>query len=367
MRQPVTIKDVAQHAGCGVASVSRVLNDSGPSSADLRQRVIAAVDDLGFEFSEVGRSLQSSTTRTIGCVVPSLANPVYADAVQGAQETFRLAGYQTLLVCTNYDPEIETQAIRTLTAKQVDGFVLTVSDALASDGLKSIQNREIPHCLLFNMAPDDEQSWSVDDRSAAMAVADAFVEKGHRHVGFLALKFKSSDRARQRYQGFAEGCSRNGLKKPALLEIDEDSQNLTDLLNVFLQENPALTGIFASNDFLALATIRSARSLGLGVPEDLSIIGFDGIEVGTMVEPSLATIVTDPKMMGSGAARTVLSVIDGTPPPALPDPELSFSFRAGGSLAPPVAERADGEKAATLSPSNNPTKKNAKIQLERSK
>ncbi len=367
MRQQVTIKDVAQHAGCGVASVSRVLNGSGPSSVDLRQRVIAAVDELGFEFSEVGRSLQSSTTRTIGCVVPSLANPVYADAVQGAQEIFRLAGYQTLLVCTNYDPEIETQAIRTLTAKQVDGFVLTVNDALFSDGLKSIQNREIPHCLLFNLAPDDEQSWSVDDRSAAMTVADAFATNGHHHVGFLALKFKSSDRARQRYQGFVEGCLRNGLRKPALLEIDEDSENLTDLLKGFLTENPNLKGIFASNDFLALATIRSARSLGLSVPGDLSIIGFDGIEVGTMVEPSLATIATDPKMMGSGAAKTVLSVINGTPAPALPDPKLSFSFRAGGSLAPLAAERADGEKAATLSPSNYPTKKNAKIQLERSK
>lgn len=360
MRQSATIKDVAVHAGCGVATVSRVLNNTGSASAEMRQRVQTAAETLGFEFSEVGRSLQSSTTRTIGCVVPSLANPVFADAVQGAQESFQAAGYQTLLVCTNYDPEFETQAIRTLTAKQVDGFVLTVSDALTSEGLKSIQSRGIPHCLLFNMAPDDEQSWSVDDRSAASTVSDAFVEAGHSHVGFLALRFKSSDRARQRYRGFTEGCSRNGMKKPALLEIDEDSQNSTELLKQFLQDNPTLTGIFASNDFLALATIRSARALGLCVPDDLSIVGFDGIEVGTMVEPSLATIVTNPKSMGNGAARTVLSVLNGTPAPVLPDPELTFSFRTGGSLAAPAAERADGEKAATLSPSNNPAKKTVK-------
>jgi DNA-binding LacI/PurR family transcriptional regulator len=360
VRQPVTIKDVAHYAGCGVASVSRVLNRSGPSSAGLRQRVLAAVDELGFEFSEVGRALQSNTTRTIGCVVPSLANPVYADAVQGAQEAFRMAGYQTLLVCTNYDPEIEMQAIRTLTAKQVDGFVLTVSDARASDGFKLIQSREIPHCLLFNMAPDGEYSWSVDDCSAAMAVSDAFAEKGHRHVGFLALKFKSSDRARQRYEGFVEGSFRNGMIKPALLEIEEDSQNLNDLIKEFLRTNPTMTGIFASNDFLALAAIRSIRSLGMNVPRDLSIVGFDGIEVGKMVEPSLATILTDPRMMGDGAARTVLSIINGTPPTDTPDPTQSYSFRAGGSLAPVTAERADDEKVAAFSSSNNPTKKNAK-------
>lgn len=348
-----------------MATVSRVLNNSGSASAEMRIRVLAATDALGFEFSEVGRSLQSNTTRTIGCVVPSLANPVFADAVQGAQEAFQLAGYQTLLVCTNYDSQFETQAIRMLTAKQVDGFVLTVSDAHSSEGLELIQRRGIPHCLLFNMAPEKEQSWSVDDRSAATMVSDAFTEKGHTHVGFLALKFKSSDRARQRYQGFVEGCSRNSMKMPALLEIDEDSHELTSLLKEFLHENPTLTGIFASNDFLALATVRSLRALGLCVPDDLSIVGFDGIEVGTMVEPSLATIVTDPRMMGSGAARTVLSVIASKQPPNLPDPKTTFSFRAGGSLASAAAERADGEKAATLSPSKNPTKKNDKIQRER--
>lgn len=367
MRQPVTIKDVAQAAGCGVASVSRVLNGTGPSSAELRKRVRDAVDELGFEFSEIGRSLQSSTTRTIGCVVPSLANPVFADAVQGAQETFQAAGYQTLLVCTNYDTKSEVQVIRTLLAKQVDGFVLTVSDAASSDGLKSVQVREIPHCLLFNAAPENERSWSVDDRAAALTVAQAFKDEGHKQVGFLALKFKSSDRARLRYQGFVEGCAQYGIKEPALLEIDDDSENLTTLLQAFLERNPTLTGIFVSNDFLALATIRSARVLGLNVPTDLSIVGFDGIKVGTMVEPSLATIVTDPKMLGSGAAETVLSIINGNRPPKQPEPDLSFSFRAGGSLAPPAAERTDGEKGATFSPSNNPPKKNAKIQLERSK
>ncbi len=367
MRQPATIKDVAQRAGCGVATVSRVLNNTGPASAEMRRRVLAAVEVLDFQFSEVGRSLQSNTTRTIGCVVPSLANPVYADAVQGAQEAFQRAGYQTLLVCTNYNPEIEFQAIRTLIAKQVDGFVLTVSDAETSEGLAYIENRQVPYCLLFNTAPGDQISWSVADHSAAKTVADAFAENKHNDTGFLALKFQSSDRARQRYEGFVAGCAQNGMIKPALLEIDEDSQNLTDLLGMFLQENPDITGIFASNDFLALATIRSARALALEVPGDLSIIGFDGIEVGSMVEPSLATIVTDPKMLGAGAGKSVLSVINQTPPPDFPDPDLSFSFRAGGSLAPLFAESSDDGKVASFPPSNDLTQTDTHIQQERSK
>ena len=94
MHQSATIKDVAIKAGCGVATVSRVLNNTGSASPEMRKRVAAAVKELDFQFSEVGRSLQSSTTRTIGFVVPSIANPVYADALQGAQEVLNLSGYQ---------------------------------------------------------------------------------------------------------------------------------------------------------------------------------------------------------------------------------------------------------------------------------
>ena len=357
LRQPATIKDVASKAGCGVATVSRVLNNTGPASATMRQRVLDAVNELDFQFSEVGRSLQSRKTRTIGCVVPSIANPVYADTVQGAQEVLQRAGFQTLLVCTNYNSDIEEQAIRTLIAKQVDGIVLTVGDAKTSEGLNLIENRQVPHCLLFNAAPENHVSWAVDDHAAAGTVADVFAENGHLNTGFLALNFQSSDRARQRYEGFVERCAHNGMSKPALLEVEEDSPEMTSLLGAFLEDNPNLTGIFASNDLLALAIIRSARKLSLKVPGDLSIVGFDGIKVGLMVEPSLATIVTDPRMLGAYAGKTVLSMINDTAPPHMPDSYQTYSFRAGGSLAPLVAESADGGKDVAFPPSRDPTKR----------
>lgn len=351
MRQPATIKDVATRAGCGIGTVSRVLNNSGPASANMRQRVLEAAKDLEFEFSEVGRSLQSNHTRTIGVVVPSLVNPVYADAVQGVQEVFQKAGYQTLLACTNYDNDTETNAIRTLIAKQVDGFVLTVSDAAESEGLALIQRREVPHCLLFNMAPDGQSSWSVDDRAAAHMVAYAFSENRHTHIGFLALRLQRSDRARQRFEGFSQGCAEFGMRPPALLELDEGSEHLTGHLRDFLIENPEITGLFASNDFLALSVMRSLRNLGLRVPQDLSIIGFDGIDMGKMVSPTLATIETRPSFLAAGASRTVLSKIDGTAHPEIPDPDHTFVFRSGGSLAPLAAERRDDKTIASTSPS----------------
>lgn len=355
--QIATIKDVAQRAGCGVATVSRVLNNTGPASDQMKKRVLAAVDELDFQFSEIGRSLQRSTTRTIGCVVPSIENPVYADAVQGAQEVFLNAGYQMLLTCTNYNSDIETNAIRTLIAKQVDGVLLTVADVKSSAGLNLIRSRELPHSLLFNEAPEGEVSWSVGDHAAAALVADAFARNNHVHTGFLALNFLNSDRARQRYEGFVAGCAHQNMSPPALLEVDDDGSDLTESLNAFLQAHSKLTGIFASNDFLALATIRSARNLSINVPKDLSIVGFDGIKVGQMVEPSLATIQTSPRALGAGASQTILALIDGSEPPDKLQKYQTFSFRDGESLMPCRAESKGGGKVAPFPPLNDPPQK----------
>ncbi len=355
MSRTITIKDVALRANCGVATVSRVLNDSGSTSPAARQRVWDAARELGFEFSDIGRALQSSTTRTIGCVVPSLANPVFADAVQGLQDRLQKAGYQLLLTCSNYNPDSETAAIRTLLAKKVDGLALTVCDSSDSEGLRIVGQRGIPCCLMFNQPTKDLAACFVDNFSAARSVAQEFAAYGHKSTGFLALRFGSSDRSRQRFEGFVSGCRDFGMAPPVLLEIDEDGENLSMLLADMLSENSKLSAIFASNDFLALAAIRAARQLERKVPDDLSIVGFDGLEIGVMTEPSLATIVTRPKLMGRGAAETVLAALSDNPPPDPQDQNLSFNFRKGGSLAAPQKAEKNDDGKVPASPSSSPT------------
>ena len=105
----ITIKDVARAAGCGVATASRVLNKSGSASSETRERVEQAARDLGFAFSATGRALQSRKSMTVGCLIPSLANPVFAEAVQGAQEELRKEGYQLLVASSNYDGETDNE------------------------------------------------------------------------------------------------------------------------------------------------------------------------------------------------------------------------------------------------------------------
>lgn len=328
-----TIKDVAQLAGCGIASVSRVVNDKGPVSPELRAKVLKAAADLGFEISDLGRSLRSRKTQTIGCVVPSISNPVYSAAVQGIQDVAVANGQQLLLSCSNYDPDQELKAVRNLISKRVDAMVLTVSDAQNSPALELLRMRGLPHRLLFNSGPQLSLDCGVNNYEAARHVGQAFHEMGHHHLGYVALRLNRSDRSAQRLSGLQAACKELDLAQPAVLEVDENSGSLTAPLLDFLNNHPQITGIFVSNDQLAITIIAILRELGKKVPQDISIIGFDGIDFGLMMEPTLATIVTYPYEMGRNVAGLVQAEQNNTAQTFRPI-EVGFEYRPGGSLGP---------------------------------
>ena len=359
----ITIKDVAQSAGCGVATASRVLNNSGPASADVRERVERAARELGFSFSSIGRALQSRRSMTVGCLVPSLANPVFAEAVQGVQAELLGSGYQMLISCSNYDGAADEAAIEMLLSKETDALVATMVAPDRSPALRLAQKRGIPILLMFHDPLDGFITSYVDNFDAAKVVARQFADLGHRRTAFLALRFSTSDRSRNRYAGFHSECRARGLPDPALIEIGEAEANQPDRLAAILAQHPKLTAIFASNDFLAIAVQKAARLLGWRVPQDLSVVGFDGIEVGRLLEKPLATIETSPEAMGRQAARSLLNLLQGGPsiqPPALP-----FAFRAGATLALPNPEKGDDGRGATQPPSDLPAEPHAQTRMNR--
>ncbi|SDI28400.1 substrate-binding domain-containing protein [Alloyangia pacifica] len=347
----ITIRDVAARAGCGVATASRVLNRSGATSADSRERVERAAAELGFSFSAIGRALQSSRSMTVGVLVPSLANPVFAEAVQGTQEELRDAGYQCLIASSTYDPARDAEALGVLTAKQVDGLIVTMVAPEESPALGAARTRDIPAVLMFHDPRAGLLSAHVDNAAAAREVARQCAAAGHRATGFLALRFSTSDRSRARFTGFTQGCAELGMAAPVLVEVSEAEAASPDALARTLAAHPDLTAIFASNDFLAIALQRAARELGLRVPRDLSVVGFDGIEIGRHLDRPLTTVETDPEAMGRQAARLLLAMLRGETPEQ-PAP-LPFTFRPGATLAAPAEDR-DDDRAATRSPSAHP-------------
>ncbi|MCA3597052.1 MAG: LacI family DNA-binding transcriptional regulator [Methylobacterium sp.] len=334
-----TIKDVAERAGCSIATVSRFVNGTAVLTVETRARIEAAIHALGYRPSELGRSLRRQATRTVGVIVPSLTNPVFAASVAGLQARAREAGFGVLIASTEYDPAQEMAALDTLLGQKVEGLALTVSDPLASPVLPVLDAERKPHVLMFNQADRPGRVCvTVDNVAAAFAMTNAILAEGHRRIAFLAGRFSTSDRSRLRYRGFANAMARSGLVPPSPTEVDFLIDMPDQAVAPLFEQEAAPTALFCSNDILALAAIGALQRRGMAVPADVSIVGFDGIALGRMVEPPLATVHQPAREMGETAMEILLAELRehvAERPTFLP-----FELRLGGTLATAPAHAA---------------------------
>lgn len=328
-----TIRDVAEKAGCSIATVSRYVNGTAPLSLEARERIEAAIAEIGYRPSEIGRSLKRQATRTLGILAPSLTNPVFAASVGGFQSAAGAQGYNVLIATSEYDPRIETQAVETFLAQSVEGLALTVCDALASTALAIIDANRKPNVLLYNQADaPDRIALTVDNVRAAREMTELALDAGHRRIAFVAGRFAASDRSRLRYRGFAAALAETGLKPPPPVELDffDDAPDAAVAHLIGTDERP--TALFCSNDVLALAVIGALKRLGARVPDDMSVLGFDGIALGQMVEPTLASVWQPARLIGEQACAALLAFIAGQDRGRASF--LSHEIRRGGSLGP---------------------------------
>jgi DNA-binding LacI/PurR family transcriptional regulator len=327
-----TLRDVASLAEVSIATVSRVLNGIPATRPETEARVREAIRVLGFRPNRTGRELRIGQSCSVGVLLPSLANPIFADNVAGIQDAAREAGWAVLVTSSDYDPHREGEAVDALIAERAAGLILTVADSASNITLNILDDEHVPYVLLHNQSSREERaSVAVDNGQAGCDAAEALISAGHRRLGMVAGRFKASDRSRLRHAGFMAAIERAGLPAPALIEIDFTNDIALDTLRTAFLSPERPTGIFCSNDLLALRTIAGLRALGLTVPGDVSVIGMDGIQVGQLIEPSLASIVQPAREMGRQAFLHLLARIKtGSPPEQIRLPHL---FRPGRSLA----------------------------------
>lgn len=356
MARPITIRTVAERAGCSIATVSRVINGTARASADVEARVRAAIAQLEFRPSEIGRSLKTLRTRTLGVVIPSLTNPVFAGSVAGMEAEARGRGYTLLLTATDYDPERERELVGTLVAQSVAGLVLTVADPDANATLDLLDAEAIPYVLVYNEPQHPGRAAvTVDNASAARDLTEALIAAGHRRVLFIAGRFSSSDRSRLRHQGYLAAMAQAGLTPEPVLELDYlgDTAAHRAALEGLLTGAARPTGIICSNDLLALSVIAAVREMGLAVPADVSVAGFDGIAIGRLVDPPLATVHQPTRRMGERAVERLFDILAQDAPRTVE--WLPYDLRTGGTLAqaPGLAALSQGSapSSAPRSPS----------------
>lgn len=334
MSKPPTIREVARRAGVSVATVSRVMNGRGPVSERTRLTVDEAIRETGFRPNVIGRGLKTARSGTLGVLVPSLQNPIFADAVQGIERAAEAGGYRILLTSSNYLPEKEAAAIDVLLCNRVEGLVLTVADESTSRALEFLVRAHVPFVLVFNPAGTASHSIvTIDNYAAARDIVSRLMRMGHRRIAMIAGDSQASDRSNLRRAGYEQALVDGGLRPGPVIEVGFDSRDLARHCRFLLSCDPAPTALFCSTDMLAIAAIRGFAALGLGVPDDISVAGFDGIEVGQCMSPSLATVVQPAEDMGMRAVEHLLERLDaGAPATNL---TLPYRLRHGESWARP--------------------------------
>ena len=331
----MTIRDVSNRAGVSPATVSRVFNAPDSVRPELRERVQTAAAALGYRPNVSARSLRTRRTRALGVVLPTFLNPVFAECLQGIAQAASAAGYSIVPFTTDYKLAHEAHAANLLLARGVDALILCVANAARSTVLTRLRSAKSPYVLVYNRHAR-HPCVSVDGRAAVTSLVARLYALGHRHILMVSGALVSSDRAQQRHQGYLEGMAAADLK-PQLLEVpfmEGATERMAEYLAARQVMPQAPTAVVCSNDLLAIRCMRAAYLVGLRVPEDLSVSGFDGIGLGEELTPALSTIVQPSTDIGRRSVELLVQALAGTVPLG-PDNSLTLDlyFRAGESIA----------------------------------
>lgn len=334
---PPTLQDVATAAKVSTATISRALNDPSKVARETRERIEQAIARLGYTPNFGGRLLAGTRSQTVGAIIPTLANAMFANGIQAFQEELDIAKI-TLLIATNgFDPTREREQIRALMARGADGLLLIGAER-PDDTRAFLSLRNVPHVLGWCLPEDPAQLCAgFDNFGAARTIAQQVLAMGHRRVAMIGGISAANDRARARIDGVRAAIE--ACPGAALIRLVESAYLLEPGAQAFgavmagLPPPDRPTAVICGNDVLAAGAMVAARRAGLRVPDDLSITGFDDIGLAAVLDPGLTTVHVPQVEMGRAAARLLLRRVAGEQ--ALSSVVLDTRVVMRGSLAPP--------------------------------
>eukprot|EP00913_Durusdinium_trenchii_P031516 g29508.t1 len=320
-----TLQDVASRAGCSLATASRALTLNGSVSDTMVRKVLRAAAELGYRHP-VSRS-KSGRRLVVGVLIPSITNPVFSLSLSGIENRMLMAGHGVLIAQSHYDPARELDAIAALLNEKPTGLILTLCNPDRNIAL----DMPLPPTVLLHNRPTGHfpSAVTVDNVRAGHELATLLRDLGHERILFVSGSFGASDRARLRYDGYAQAMADTGAKPLPAMQISfVGDYDMLDLSTIMADARP--TAIIASNDLLAFGVIGALRREGLSVPRDVSVAGFDGISLGRLMDPPLTTVEMPDTSMGAAAASLLLDMAENAAPPR--HLELAHSLRRGGTV-----------------------------------
>jgi LacI family transcriptional regulator len=308
-----TIKDIASRAGVSTATVSYVINGTRFVSPELRDRVMSAVVELDYRPNAVAQSLRQKRTRTIGLIVPDNSNPFFAEVAKGVEDAGYEAGVSVMLCNSDGTFDRELRYLNLLRDKQVEGVVL-IATTPGVDHLAGIVERRIPAVVFYRKAARfDVDTLLVDNFGGGHLATRHLIELGHVRIACVAPASVDSPSS-LRVSGYRRAMEDAGLEIDEDLIFHGDNRFVggRDGAEHLLATGKPFSALFAGNDVMALGAMRTFQQRGLSVPDDISVVGFDGIALGDFVTPSLTTILQPRYEAGRTAFRLLLErIVEG--------------------------------------------------------
>ena len=311
MRKKPTIRDVAARAGVSIATVSKFINATQRFTPAVERRIRAAIDELEYQSNPLARSMITGKTSAVGVVILDIGNPHFTQLVKGANRVALEHGYNLLFVDTEESQAHEDELLEAL-SRRVDGLI--VSTRMPEDQLPRVLAYGKPVVFSGRPAPRGHPSIAVDAHAAAFMLGELLVKQGHRHFAYIGFAPARPDMERTRgltacLESHGLGLTRFDVRAPTLAEGERVCPSV-----LLRRDKP--DAVVCYNDMVAIGFLNAAKSLGISVPEDQSLVGIDNIPYGRVTSPPLTTVDIQSEHQGEEAIRMLLRAIEGTDPPA---------------------------------------------------
>ena len=315
-RKRASMREVAELAEVAISSVSRVLSEHPDVSADMRERVLAAVRQLEYEPDFLAQSLRRGATLSIGYVVGDISNPLIATITSGAESKLRAGGYSMLLMNSENDPELDAAHIRFFQARRVDGMILSLASERRQTTLDVLAQVDVPIVLIDRDVSGDLRASIVrnDHREGMRAAIGHLLDLGHRRIALITGTLDLWP-VRERIAGMADAVAARGRPDETISLVGslsaEHGERSTEQL---LAMHPRPTAIVAGGNQVLAGCVRALSRHSIRIPDDMSLITCDEVDLSELHSPPIASVSRDTLLLGRTAAELLLERLGGGDP-----------------------------------------------------
>ncbi|KJS82155.1 MAG: hypothetical protein JM58_15630 [Peptococcaceae bacterium BICA1-8] len=304
----VTLRDVANKCGVSISTVSRTLSNPKSVREDKRIKVLQTVNELNYQTNDIAKSLRKGKTNTIALIIPNIILPVFPVVTTGVQAFAKEHGFTVILSNTDDDAEQQKEIIEKLRKRMVDGFIIIPAENSGTH-LKQLKKQNVPIVQVLRRMDPSIDAVIVDNFKGGYNATQYLIDKGHKEIALLngaKMYFYKG-----RFEGYLQALKDNNLliNNPLIKHDANGVDGGYHKMQQLLREGYHFTAVFATSDLCAIGAIKAITQAGLRVPEDISILGFDNLDIGSMFIPGLTTIAHPALEMGYSASQRLIKII----------------------------------------------------------